>query len=370
MTMVSFGAFAADGTITGGAGTCTVEVLGVHENDAIANTIATWVLKNYECGAGQYLNITDNTVECTECPTGSYCPGGTYTVESDNKGTNACPTGYASSDAGASSDTQCYTACTVDMVAKATAVTGNDYYGAGVDTCEPTACIAGWHVKAGLDMGKTIGEEAGSDSACITNDGSFSEKNYDGKGSKGQEYYGISDKNSFAVNYAGKGLLTGHGRCSTQAGVGIWNGASTPEDVTVVNTLTDETGAEGAKYCYCQVDGFTPTGGDKVMVTSAPWVFSHGGDESADGCANRCANSCAYRLQGGDVSKLAFRSAVMNSLPVSPATCAANTINIDWNPDNGGDHIKNMCTYDGSITLPTPDPVKPGYTFTGWKLVE
>ena len=64
------------------------------------------------------------------------------------------------------------------------------------------------------------------------------------------------------------------------------------------------------------------------------------------------------------------RGAVMNSLPALPATCAANTIYIDWNPDNGGDHIKNMCTYDGEITLPTPDPVKPGYTFTGWKLVD
>ena len=53
----------------------------------------------------------------------------------------------------------------------------------------------------------------------------------------------------------------------------------------------------------------------------------------------------------------------------SVSYCAANTINIDWNPDNNGEHIKNMCTYDGSITVPS-DPVKPGYTFTGWKLVE
>ena len=370
MTMASFGAFAADGTITGGAGTCTVEVLGVHENDAIANTIATWALKNYECGAGQYLNITDNTVECTECPTGSYCPGGTYTVESDNKGTNACPTGYASSDAGASSDTQCYTACTVDMVAKATKVTGNDYYGTGTDTCEPTACMAGWHVKPGLDIGATIGEEAGSDSAYIRNDGSFREGNYDGSGAKGQEYYGISGPMSFAINYAGKGMLTGHGRCSTQAGVGPWNGASTPEEITVVNNLTDETGAEGAGCCYCQVDGFTPTGGDKVIVTSAPWVFTYDYNRSADGCASNCAFNCAYSLRFVAVGNLAFRAALVGNIPALPATCAANTINIDWNPDNGGDHIKNMCTYEGSIEVPTPDPVKPGYTFTGWKLVD
>jgi hypothetical protein len=49
--------------------------------------------------------------------------------------------------------------------------------------------------------------------------------------------------------------------------------------------------------------------------------------------------------------------------------CLANTINIDWNPDNGGAHTQNMCLYDGAVTLPD-DPVKPGFTFAGWKLVE
>ena len=49
--------------------------------------------------------------------------------------------------------------------------------------------------------------------------------------------------------------------------------------------------------------------------------------------------------------------------------CYNNTINIDWNPDNGGATIQNMCYYDGGIDIPE-DPVKPGYTFTGWKLVE
>ncbi|MBR2511237.1 MAG: hypothetical protein IKB59_03645, partial [Alphaproteobacteria bacterium] len=63
--------FGADGTITGGAGTCTVDVLGVSDNNATANTIATWTLNEYECGAGQYLLNSDGTLECTECPVGS-----------------------------------------------------------------------------------------------------------------------------------------------------------------------------------------------------------------------------------------------------------------------------------------------------------
>ena len=365
MTMA--GANAADKIITN-ANTCTVDVLGVSDNNATANTIATWDLIDYTLDPGEYLKVTDTSVTETTCPSGSYCVGGGYTVETANNSIAQCPTTHPNSAEGAGADTQCYTACTVDMVAKATAVTGNDYYGSGIDTCEPTACVAGWHVKPGLDIGATIGEEKGANSAYIKNDGSLRETNYDGESSKGQEYYGISGPMSFAVDYAGKGILTGHGRCSTQAGVGIWNGASTPEDVTVVNTLTDETGQEGAQYCYCQVDGFTPTGGDKVMVTSAPWVFRDD-DGSANGCAVNCAGLCAYRLRGDGVYDLAFRAAVVGNIPASPATCAANTINIDWNPDNNGEHIKNMCTYDGSITVPS-DPVKPGYTFMGWKLVE
>ena len=361
------GANAADKIITS-ANTCTVDVLGVSDNNATANTIATWDLIDYDLDPGEYLKVTDTSVTETTCPAGSYCVGGGFTVETANNSIAQCPAEYPNSAEGAGADTQCYTACTVATanIAHATAVSGNDYFGSGVDTCEPTACIAGWHVKPGLNIGETIGEDAGSDSARIDNSGSFSEMNYDGTGSKGQEYYGISGKNSFAVDYAGKGLLTGHGRCSTQAGD---NNDYTWTDPTIVNTLTDETGQIGAQYCYCQVDGFTPTGGDKVIVTSAPWVFDRN-YVSVSACESVCTANCASFLRSDGVKYLAFRGAVVGNIPALPATCAANTINIDWNPDNGGEHIKNMCTYEGSVTLPTPDPVKPGYTFTGWKLVE
>jgi hypothetical protein len=127
---------------------------------------------------------------------------------------------------------------------------------------------------------------------------------------------------------------------------------------------TDSTG----EYCYCQTDGFMPTNGTKQIVTSAPWVYHDGGYGN---CAAGCALNCAIALRNDVVAALAFRAAVVGALEAveSGGICAANTINIDWNPDNNGAHIKNMCTYDGSITVPA-DPVKPGYTFTGWKLVE
>jgi hypothetical protein len=414
-------AFGADKIITS-ANTCTVDVLGVSDNNAVANTIATWDLIDYTLNPGQYLSVTETSVDKTTCPAGSYCVGGGYTVETADNSIAQCPTGYPNSANGASADTQCYTACTLASanIAHATAVTGNDYYGTGTDTCEPTACMAGWHVKPGLDIGATIGEEAGSNSAYINNTGSFSEMNYDGKGSKGQEYYGISDKMSFAVDYAGKGILTGRASCQPKADPAMeyfWNnvnsidgdisreefyaglvsaGGTTKADILMdyyeagwVGGVSDEEIALAYKnyyatfvekdtnystdsvgqYCYCQVDGFTPVGGTKAIVTSAPWVFRHDCG-SADSCAASCAYRCASDLRFDDAYALAFRGAVMNNLPALPATCAANTINIDWNPDNGGEHTVNQCTYEGTVTLPTPDPVKPGYTFTGWKLVD
>ena len=107
--------------------------------------------------------------------------------------------------------------------------------------------------------------------------------------------------------------------------------------------------------------------GEKTSVTSAPWVFN-GGLGSADDCASFCAFYCASSLRYDDVSNRAFRAAVFGSLgALTTGVCAANTINIDWDPDNGAAHIAGQCTYDDAITLPA-DPEKPGYTFTGWKL--
>ncbi len=105
-------AFADDATtpdkkITGGAGTCTVDVLGVSADGATANTIATWTLNSYECAAGRYLDET--TLNCTECPVGSYCPGGTFTVEANNSKA-ACPADYTS-DAAATAESECYMGC-------------------------------------------------------------------------------------------------------------------------------------------------------------------------------------------------------------------------------------------------------------------
>ena len=139
---------------------------------------------------------------------------------------------------------------------------------------------------------------------------------YTSNDSSGNDYdtYGMSnsiisgDPMAFAVDYGDKGMIKGHGRCSTQSGTGIWNGASGPEDVTTTSTLPDSSG----QYCYCQLDGYTTDGGTMTSL-SAPWVFDSGyGDASK--CAGDCAYDCAEHLRNVGTSNLAFRAAVFNSV--------------------------------------------------------
>ena len=425
MTMVSFGAFGADTKITE-ASICTVDVLGVSDNNATANAIATWSLNEYTLNPGQYLNVTETDVAAATCPAGSYCVGGGYTVETADNSISQCPTGYPNSANGASADTQCYTACTLETanIAHAKAVAGNDYYGTGVDTCGATACETGYHVDGGgIELVKKTplvpisltAESAGY--RFVSADGT-------------SRYYGTVDAipadsvtapNTWATAF-GEGVVYGKASCQSAVAdpaleyfynnvnsVGgditreeFYSGLVSAGGVAKADILMDyyeELWGDGysgddfesfqkklytvfsdkeanyqttdsGQYCYCQMDGFTPTGGTKEIVTSAPWVF-YNGYGSADSCAGSCADNCADYLRYDRVNFLAFRAAVVGALEAmeTGGICAANTINIDWNPDNNGEHIKNMCTYDGSITVPA-DPVKPGYTFTGWKLLE
>ena len=117
------------------------------------------------------------------------------------------------------------------------------------------------------------------------------------------------------------------------------------------------------QYCYVRADAFQPNGVNKIDITGTPWMLYPEPFATAEECAANC-------IMGGTQVLTEIPDVAFGALDyVEVATCAANTINIDWNPDNGGAHTQNMCYYDGEITLPD-EPVKVGYTFSGWKLVE
>lgn len=54
---------------------------------------------------------------------------------------------------------------------------------------------------------------------------------------------------------------------------------------------------------------------------------------------------------------------------VENGKCVTNTININWNQGYGDDNVvTTTCSYNEVIVLPQ-EPVRPGYVFTGWKII-
>ena len=444
--------FGADGVITGGAGTCTVDVLGVFENDATANTIATWTLNEYECGAGQYLLNSDGTLECTECPVGSYCPGGKFTVESENNGVNTCPTDYTS-DAGATGENECYMGCelvcstNVECPPHSNNCTHSEFKTTGKqfsgETCNayPSVCpIADFGCDAGYSKIEMNYMEVTEKYASLL--GNDSLDGFDYSGSALRLYCPLDPEENTFESIAGCGIVEAGEFVflSNTELVGFvyettkneYNGADIPSaiksknaDIYLLRNADFKRGITGDNGWYKLAYILLPTPDTEILylllngdidipdnVTTDQeilnWVMGLFSPETVQKIS---------KIQTGDLGKLItedlatlvmftmqrlpldtvwvskrdslgfeweilflnFLSAYSQNFPNEEELlgtffggtkyCANNIINIDWNPDNGGEHIQNMCYYDGAVTLPS-DPVKPGYTFTGWKLVE
>ena len=343
-------AFGADKIITS-ENTCTVDVLGVSDNNATANTIATWDLIDYTLDPGEYLNVTDTSVTETTCPAGSYCVGGGYTVETANNSIAQCPTTHPNSAEGAGADTQCYTACTVATanIAHATAVGGNDYYGDGADACFATDCDTGYHIDGDIEIIERtplipVDYRIGGDEreAAIEINGEtyrdYSKYGLTVPGTWAGEFdYGIvygrascqpygtnvvmdytnSNSNLSPEDYlAGLETLVGTKRAehSTELLAGIMNGTVSLEEYirflfAVFATEFDSNYqiADAGDVCYCQIDGFAPmTDGvleTKRAVMYAPWVYAYGFQDEFNGagdCTADCASYCAYSMISND----------------------------------------------------------------------
>ena len=393
----------------------TYENMGVYEGTVTATAEYEDIL--YQIAAGTYLPAGATAAE--QCPANSYCPGiadATYN-ESAAQGATSCPDGYPNSAAGASRDTQCYTACTVNMVEHATVVDGNDYYDTGVDTCVATACENGYHVD---DMIKVVEQTplidvdytvAGNDTGYISADGGSTSK---------ADTYGLTQNNTWAVNY-NYGVVYGRSSCqATPHDPGIEylqnNAIESPDQVrsdltpivgaTKANYLADVAAGMGdgslgeeafweaffvvfgsskdalfsttdtGQYCYCQMTGYREAGATETLEVdsaSAPWVFGNiiG---SAVYCANVCAIACANNQRYDYTSNRLFRGAVIGSLGATvPGSCAANVITINWTDATAADIAANnagMCRYEGEIRTPVRAATKLGKRFVGWKFIK
>ena len=140
-------------------------------------------------------------------------------------------------------------------------------------------------------------------------------------------------------------------------------------------------------FCTQCLDGYYCPGGTYTFNEYndqgiSPCPDGYTGSETGASSDSQCYMSCipanlnidyAVEFSGKDYYGTGIDTCVVTKClagyHVDNGICLENTININWNPDNGYDTFQSVCDYSQEITMPT-DPVKPGYTFTGWKLVE
>ena len=369
----SGGLMQADYTYTNAA--TSTNMAGVYEGEVNAEAQYENIL--YTIGAGQYLPAGGESVISCNIP-GSFCPGLQSQVTYDaqnNQGLTSCSTAtngaYTSSDGTGSTADSCYRQCSGNVtITHATGVTGNDYYGNGTDTCEPTGCENGWHIHR-MNLSTIIGlTESCEASAHINNDNNYyniatsqTGKNYN------RAYYGISDSDTWAIDYGdNKGIVYGLGRCSTQPGNAAWS----QNPVTTFSELTDEANQTGATKCYCNVIGYKSSSESEMQPLSSLWVYRdyHQNEEQ---CASQCTYYCARYLGENGDRALAYRTALFGTVAsFGLASCEANTITINWtgtteteiNANNAG-----TATYGSDVRTPRSATPVPGKTFTGWRFV-
>ena len=391
--------------------------------DGAVTAVAEYTDIFYQVGAGQYLPAGSEGVGAV-CTAGNYCTGLTnaeYSATND-QGLTACPNGYPMSESGASVNTQCYTPCTdKSVIAHATAVAGNDYYGNGVDTCHATACDNGYHTYNGIEMFEQDSPVANADPSLGGPNYGYISSNGTSKQQEGD--FGLTEAGTWGGNFL-YGNVYGQVSCQSSitesvAGMVSYSGmmateTSKPEadnvrtaletagvDSVAVDSVVDMhekylvgeidyeeayktmfaiLGSEydanfskndSGQYCFCQMTAYSASASsEQIPVTSAPWVFRrvYG---SADDCALACADRCAHRMQYGRASYRAFRAAVLGALGRrTVGVCAANEISITWEDADPADVAENnagVCTYDGDIRTPVKAITKPGKTFKGWR---
>lgn len=320
----------------------TYSNIGVYDGTVTAT--AEYENVRYDVPAGTYLPVASETL--IPCAEGYYCPGSRnmsddsvfYYSETEDQGLVECSTFWPNSDEGASSDGQCYTACTLEKMGAphATAVEGKDYYGMS-DTCVITACENGYHVNV-------PGENP--DLETILGGNRVVGYGYKAVAGFGEDYnaeqYGITEPGQIVLDYGDKGIVVGRAQCSSRA-VNL--------NDQIVDFLPDDTG----DWCYCRYDSYTPVGGVTQKISSR-WQNEY--NSTCGGCVAICAEI------------LREYSVLAQTLKNPLTTCEANTINITWTDADQADIDANnagACEYDGDIRTPVKAIKKPGKTFKGWK---
>ena len=358
----------------GDTGTCNNDALGAYSGTVSAT--ANFSINSYTCPAGTYLPA--DGIECTQCPANSYCGGDTYQYnQSSAQGATACPSGYTSSAAGASAQSQCYRACTTADVAHSTSVTGM-FYQDQTNACEPAnsnACANGYHYVAGFsssDLPASSTSPSFESYKAKTNNGSYYCNGDDGDCFESgdmteQQLAQYSDLNNgeWKISWtsgAKQGTMKGIASCNSTAGDhASWQWNNDPSNWSRPSSTFNSSST--GQYCWCKPTSWTASGGGGEQSLSAAWVFLNDRGD-ADLCAAGCAVDCA---DGVDAYS-EFRAAVLGVVGATPAQCNANEITINWGGygANNDQNETNTCTYGETLTAPSTAPSKKGHTFAGW----
>lgn len=161
----------------------------------------------------------------------------------------------------------------------------------------------------------------------------------------------------FVPAFADDSFITSESKCDNAT-------LGSTEQANLVARWTPNTYAV-TYLCGSGVDGTPPV--VDTATYDATYTFANSGS---------CAKT-GYTFQGWscpDIDNLIHTAeSTYKWLLTKGVTCTAvfnaNTINVNWHPENGNPSTSNTCTYDGSITLPA-QPEKTGYTFKGWKVVQ
>lgn len=286
----------------------------------VANTTlyAGWKVNSYTCTAGQYLKA--GATACTTCTANSWCGGGTFSFNSGtDQGLNACPSDYSYSDAGTSSEDNCYKNATntgsqiapalpTGCAAQTVIACHPDrcwyrIYKSGTTTsCTPTNCNQ-TH-KACTSASKNYYLASGVAKSCSSADASYPSS--DGGDIAASSCYGTFSKTGSQVNGS---VPTG---C---ASVTSWN-ACTP------GTCQYTKYASGTVKTDC-----TPTNCTKTVksVTASAKYYANGASCSA--CPSGYPNSDAGNTGGASACRTNSLSGQVIATPNASSTtqCTAGT---------------------------------------------
>ncbi|MBR5904319.1 MAG: hypothetical protein IKZ49_02170, partial [Alphaproteobacteria bacterium] len=360
----------------------------------------------------------------------------TYNANSA-QGLSSCSTAtngaYTLSDGTGSTADSCYRQCSGNVsIAHATGVKGNDYYGNGIDTCEPTGCVNGWHLSngdfAGLNIDKTINytqryAKADAQYAYYGDDGACSYELGSSEDCNTKPEYAELGVNEFVSVYP-YGRIYGVAACSSTApendllsvymvnGVKFQNGqisqeefvasllaVGTPEqDARIMELVSDysngnitenelsmtvlaefgvvtsnniDTNSHGS-HCWCKFNGYTPNGGTRQNISSA-WVsFPESESATYESCMSFCVFDCAFDFGSSSGAYPQWYNALMDSFGETLSVCDANKIKINWTGADAKDISDNnagTATYGEDVRTPVKATTKPGQRFKGWRFV-